>query len=204
MIFKTFDDILSSGIKYQVLYIDFPWDYKAKKPTQVYRPCLEKDGYSAINPEHLHYPTMSFKEIRSIPLKKIMDKKCAVFQWCTAPLMPSQLGVMLHNKIKYRGRITWIKTNSKQAGYDFKGMTEDLVYGRVGKIDALRSSVKNIQYAPITGHSEKPDLFRDIIDQVTSQQNLFPKLEMFARKTVNGWDQFGDQVKQVTQLEAFV
>lgn len=50
--------------------------------------------------------------------------------------------------------------------------------------------------APVTQHSRKPDVFQDLIEQISPG----PYLEMFARRQRLGWDTWGDEALEHVQL----
>lgn len=197
MIFSTLEELLLCGKKYSKIYIDLPWKYKSQKPTTAKRPSAMGVSMNA----DYYYPTMTIEQMKSLPMNEICADNSVLFEWVTNPFLQEGLFLMNHFGFKYVTTITWNKTNGKGGGYWFRGYTEHLLFGVKGKVKSFRSMTKNIQDAPITKHSEKPDLFRKIIESVG--QELEPKLEMFARKEIQGWDQYGNQVQKVISLESF-
>jgi N6-adenosine-specific RNA methylase IME4 len=60
-----------------------------------------------------------------------------------------------------------------------------------GSIERKDASISQIIYSPIEEHSKKPDIVRDKIVKLCG--NL-PRIELFARKKVKGWDTYGNEV----------
>jgi N6-adenosine-specific RNA methylase IME4 len=54
--------------------------------------------------------------------------------------------------------------------------------------------MKNIIRAPVGKHSEKPEVFRELIEKLTVDMPDRAMLEMFARKHTPGWSVWGNQV----------
>lgn len=196
-VFTSIDTLVQSGILYGKIYMDLPWKYKSQKPTTAKRPSAMGVSMNA----DYYYPTMTIDEMKTLPINQISAKNSVLFEWVTNPFLQEGLELMKYFGFKYVTMITWNKSNGKGGGYWFRGMTEHLLFGVKGKVKSFRSMTKNIQEAKITKHSEKPDLFRKIIESVGV--DLEPKLEMFARQEFQGWNQYGNQVKQVTPLEAW-
>lgn len=74
-----------------------------------------------------------------------------------------------------------------------RGSHELLLFGSRGKAHMPPTEVrpKSVQFAPITEHSAKPELFYDIIEACSPG----PRLEMFARNARPGWAVFGNEVE---------
>lgn len=165
------------SVKYQVIYADPPWQYRNKKT-----------GGSLCSGAAQKYSTLSTEELCSIPVGDIADKNAVLFLWATAPMLPDALKVISAWSFKYKGLIVWQKM-SWGLGFWFRGQIELLLFGVRGKIKAFRSQRPNFIQAKAGGHSEKPEEFRRLIEEAT--QGMGPRLELFATKTVPGWDCWG-------------
>ena len=60
-----------------------------------------------------------------------------------------------------------------------------------GKPKRVSKSVHQVIYEPVREHSRKPDTARKRIVELCG--NL-PRIELFAREKVDGWDSWGDQI----------
>lgn len=145
----------------------------------------------SLTPEY-YYKTMPLQDIKNLPVQEISDKKSVLFLWATTPLIKEALDVMQTWDFKYVTMITWHKTNNKGPGYWFRGYTEHLLFGIKGSIKSFRSRIRNIQEARVLKHSQKPELFRKLIEQIAPTLN--PRIELFARQKVDGWDVWGNEV----------
>lgn len=175
-----------SDKKYQVIYADPPWSYKNKRTGGTM-----KSGADA------HYPTMTISEIQS--LKIPAAKNSVVFLWATVPLLPEAFSVLDAWGFKYKTMITWRKIMSLGMGFWWRGQCEHLLFGVKGNVKAFRMQEPNFIQEKVCKHSEKPEVFRAMIERATP--HLPDKLEMFARGTpASGWDVFGNEVENSIEL----
>ena len=75
---------------------------------------------------------------------------------------------------------TWTRANS-----------ELCLLATKGKPKRLSASVKSIIDTPIEQNSKKPDCVRDKIVELCGD---LPRIELFARQKVEGWDCWGNEV----------
>ena len=64
-------DIYNTTNKYQVILADPPWDFKTYSE--------KGEGRNASQ----HYVTQDLNWIKSLPVKSLADKRCALFMWVT-------------------------------------------------------------------------------------------------------------------------
>ena len=83
-------------------------------------------------------------------------------------------------------------------GFWWRGQCEHLLVGIKGKIKPFRMQEPNFIQAKVERHSQKPELFRALIDRATKTLN--GKVELFARKETEGWDVFGNEVNNSIKL----
>jgi site-specific DNA-methyltransferase (adenine-specific) len=60
-----------------------------------------------------------------------------------------------------------------------------------GKVKPIRHNVRQLVEAIRYNHSQKPDEVRDRIVQLMGD---LPRIELFARQKVDGWDVWGNEV----------
>ena len=60
-----------------------------------------------------------------------------------------------------------------------------------GSIERQSRGVHQIVYEPVREHSRKPDCIRDKIAKLCGD---LPRIELFARQKVEGWDCWGNEV----------
>ena len=168
--------------KYQIIYADPAWKYK------------HNWGNGAC--EH-SYQTMTNHEIKSLPVNEIADEQCHLYLWVTNPFLETGLQVCREWGFEYKTLITWLKTYSNGEpemgmGYYFRGCTEHLIFGIKGKKKINNKKTRNFFKAiNPKRHSQKPSSVRDMIVNCSGD---VPRIELFARQKVKGWDSWGNDV----------
>ncbi len=165
---------------YRVWYADPPWEYG-----QV----IDKYG-----PAERHYATMTLDEICALgdDIKKRTAENAVLFLWTTAPKLRDAFAVMDAWGFRYSGAMfVWDKVRHNFGHYN--SVRHELllicVKGSCPPDTAeLVDSVQSIERTP--EHSEKPEEFRAIIDRLYPHG---PRIELFARKKVEGWARWGGE-----------
>lgn len=178
--------------KFSVIYADPPWAYTDRRT----RPGPK--GNFAGSAAH-HYPTMSVSELCDLPVNEIADGPSLLFLWATWPLMPHWNEVITAWGFTYKTiAFDWIKTGSSGrprpgGGSYTRSNSEVCLLAVKGKGASLIKghSIVNTHLAPRTRHSEKPDLFRQLIVQLVGD---VPRIELFARANYPGWDAYGNEL----------
>jgi len=174
------------GKKYKIIYADPPWQYRVYSK--------KGQGRSAEN----HYHTMNIKDIMALPVDKIADKDCILFLWITFPCLKEGIEVMERWGFKYKTcGFNWVKRNKKKNTY-FMGLgfwtrsnSEVCLIGTKGQPKRVSKSVPQICDARIMEHSRKPAEIRERIVELCGE---LPRIELFARDKVKGWDSLGDEM----------
>jgi len=174
------------GKKYKIIYADPPWQYRVYSK--------KGQGRSAEN----HYHTMNIKDIMALPVDKIADKDCILFLWITFPCLKEGIEVMERWGFKYKTcGFNWVKRNKKKNTY-FMGLgfwtrsnSEVCLIGTKGQPKRVSKSVPQICDARIMEHSKKPAEIRERIVELCGE---LPRVELFARDKVKGWDSLGDEI----------
>lgn len=187
--------------KYNIIYADPPWRYD------------ENWGNGAAEN---NYDLMNFDEIKSLPVKNITDDSCHLYLWYTNSFVREAHELCDAWGFTYKQTLTWVKLydNNKinmGMGYYFRGATEHILFGVKGVLPRLRKDLINVVettghavYEKNNGfgnHSEKPNKFRDII---VKHSGDLPRIELFARTKIHGWDVWGNDEKlNAKPLEEF-
>lgn len=175
--------------KYNIIYADPPWSYHNKRT-----------GGSMNSGSESKYPTMALKEICNLDIKSISSKDSCLFLWATVPLLPEAFQVMKSWCFEYKTMITWRKIMSLGMGYWLRGQCEHLLLGTKGNIKAFRLQEPNFIQCKVLKHSQKPEKFRTLIEKATSKMPHQNRIELFARKRVEGWDAYGgNDLSNITQ-----
>lgn len=183
-------------MKYKIILIDCPWAYNRTGG----QACVTK------------YKRMSDKDIYNLPINDIAADDCALLCWMTFPKLSEGIkAIESWGFIIKTVFVTWIKLNPNNGKPFFgvgsytksnaevcmlcsKGSTANLLPPRKSQvgpdyIGKLRNdSMSSVLLYPRTEHSAKPPIVRTMI------QDMFidcPKIEIFARQRVDGWDSIG-------------
>jgi N6-adenosine-specific RNA methylase IME4 len=173
-------------MEYSIIYADPAWNYTA---TSNKIPSRAKDGQT--------YNAMRMIDIYDykIPPTK---KDCILFMWATAPLFPEALYTIKSWGFEYKTiAFTWIKKN--KCGSNFWGMgswtrsnPEYCLLAVKGNPKSISHSVHSVIETVIEEHSKKPNIVREKIVELCGD---LPRIELFARQKIEGWDSIGDQLK---------
>jgi len=171
--------------KYNIIYADPPWSYKDKA----------KAGNRGAA---FKYPTQSKDWIDNLPVKNIAEDDCALFLWVTMPKLNECWQLIEKWGFEYKtSAFTWIKKNKKANSF-FWGMgsftranAELCLIATRGKPKRISAAVHSVIYSPIEKHSKKPDEARKRIVELMGD---IPRIELFAREKVEGWDVWGNEV----------
>lgn len=127
---------------------------------------------------------------------------CALFIWATFPQIADALRVMETWGFTYKtAAFVWVKKNRKSdtpfwgmgaytranAEICLLGVTPDFRASEQIKSHAVHQIIE----APVMEHSVKPDETRRRIVELLGD---VPRIELFARQRVPGWDAWGDEI----------
>lgn len=182
--------------KYQIIYADPPWAYKDKRDKHP-RLCGGAAKY---------YPTMKLEDIKALPIKNISEENSILFLWVTFPNLQEGLDVIKSWGFKYKTLgFSWIKTNKQDGkpffgiGYYTKSNCEVCLIGIKGRPPKASNSISSVVISPREEHSKKPEQIRE---KIVAFCGDVPRIELFARKKTEGWDVWGNEIKQeMNELE---
>lgn len=180
-------DIFNTDKKYSIVYADPPWTFKT----------YSEKGREKKSAE-VHYPCMKKEDIQNLPIPNICDDNCILFLWVTFPCLEEGLELIKKWGFKYKTcGFTWVKRNKKSnsyftgLGYWTRANAELCLIATKGKPKRISKSVKQVCDARIMEHSKKPNEIRDRIVELCGD---LPRIELFARQHVDGWDCWGNEV----------
>jgi N6-adenosine-specific RNA methylase IME4 len=172
---------------FDIVYADPPWFYYG---SQI------KDAAAA-----KHYPLMSQEDLARLPVRSIMSKRAALFMWATGPRLDFALDLIARWGLHFRGvAYVWVKTNRRgniisgqgvpptftKPTTEFVLSATTMAAGRPFPILDLAQS--QVILHPRGLHSEKPPLFRELIEKLCGDRQ---KIELFARTRAPGWQSWG-------------
>lgn len=168
--------------KYNIIYADPPWSYNDKS-------CIGSVQ---------EYDTLDLEDIKNLPISDITDDNAVLFLWATYPLLQEALDVIKSWGFIYKGiAFQWIKLNSKNGKPFFglgrwtRGNTEPCLLATKGKPKRNSNKVFQLIQSPIQNHSAKPNIARD---KITELIGPLPRIELFSRDIVEGWDAWGNEI----------
>tara|TARA_Y100001938_G_scaffold139266_1_gene205889 strand:- start:155 stop:694 length:540 start_codon:yes stop_codon:yes gene_type:complete len=172
--------------KYNIIYADPPWKYKVWS------------GKGQKKTADNHYQTLNIEDIKSLPINEIADVNCILFIWITYPCLIEGIETIKSWGFTYKTcGFSWIKKNKKSdslfwgLGYWTRANNEICLLATKGKPTRISKRVHQVVLDKIREHSRKPDCVRERIVQLCGD---LPRIELFARQKVNGWDSWGNEI----------
>lgn len=182
-------------MKYKVIYADPPWDYgNTKNMTGQFWGMADK-----------HYPVMKLNDIKNLKINEICDEDCFLFLWTTSPFLEKSFEVIKSWGFKFATvGFVWIKMKNDMSSVRGDGLgkytisnAEYCLIARKGKYWRNSKKVKQIIQSPKTIHSEKP---HDVRDRIIELCGDVPRIELFSRKKIQGWDSWGNEINNDINL----
>lgn len=183
-------------MKYSTIVADPPWPFTWQAGT----------GGRRRNKTELGYSVMSLADI--LTFRPPSDGDSTLFLWTIQPFLHSgaaQAVAITWGFDTRVGEIVWRKPNFGTGVFPRCGHETCLIYKRNGG-SLRRSAARNVHsvqewaqdYSNHGGkrHSAKPDGFYDLIEQGFNG----PYLELFARRQRLGWDTWGNEALNHTDL----
>lgn len=164
---------------FPVIYADPPWEYSN---TGLGGNVADK------------YPTMSTDDICGMRVADKSTSNAVLFLWATNPLLEDALRVVKAWGFEYKTNFAWTKTTQTTGFYCYGRHELLLVCVRGSALPKPDSLVASHVHAASGEHSRKPDEFYALIERMYDG----PYLELFARRTREGWTAFGNEAA-VTQ-----
>lgn len=165
---------------YNVVLADPPWTYKTDMHT----------GHRSTD----HYPSMSYDEMASMPVRDWCADQCVLFMWTTGPNLDQAIRLGQAWGFNYKQvAFVWDKGRTLAGNYTITQCEFVLVFRpKRGKLpDRGRTNVRQYFEERKRQHSRKPEYVQDMIEQMYPDAR---RLEMFARRSRPGWDVWGNEV----------
>ena len=182
-------DIFTTDKKYSITYADPPWQYFTYSE--------KGKGRSAES----HYQTMPKSEIQRLPIPRISAKDSVLFLWAAAPCLMEAFELIAAWGFTYKTvGFTWIKQCKKSdklfmgMGFYTRANAEFCLLATKGKtLERKSRSVSSVIVSHIEEHSKKPN---EIRERIVTLFGDVPRIELFARQTVAGWDCWGNETEK--------
>jgi N6-adenosine-specific RNA methylase IME4 len=169
-------------------------------------PWPESGGVKIKRGADRHYPLMKVEAIKALQVNGAHVSELALpdshlYLWATNNYLMAAGEVMKAWGYRYVTAITWAKTGKPGLGQYFRGRTEHLLFGVRGKVpyrtlpSGKRAQGTTLVTQPRGKHSEKPEMFHDLIEMVSPGRYI----ELFARRRPTGvrslfWSVWGNEV----------
>lgn len=179
-------DIYNTNKKYNIIYADPAWSYDF--------------GKSSSRFVGNKYDTMSKQDICNLPVKDITADNAVLLMWITFPKLDWAFDVIKAWGFNYKTcAFTWIKQNKKSQslfwgmGYYTRSNAEICLLATKGKtLERKSHGIHSVIISHIEEHSKKPAETRDRIVELFGD---IPRIELFARQSVKGWDCWGNEIQ---------
>lgn len=183
--------------KYQIIYMDPPWDYGGKMQYDKSTIKSENMGFKKnifLSSASFKYPTLKLKDLIKLDINKIVDEKsCLLFMWTTGPQLSNSIKLGETWGFEYKTMaFVWDKMIHNPGRYTLS-QTEFCLVFKKGTIPSPRGArnVKQLVQSPRNAHSAKP---LEVIDRITKMFPKQNKIELFARNNFNDWDNWGLEI----------
>ncbi len=161
--------------RYRTIVADPPWQYGKPKGTKA------GAGY--------YYDTMPLASICELPVAGMAEDDAHLWIWGTNMKLDWAYEVARAWGFDPTTLLTWCKTQPGVGAY-LRNNTEHCLLATRGKPQTPDDKpIASYFIWPRRAHSEKPDAFYDLVEQVSPG----PYLEMFSRRARLGWDTWGDE-----------
>jgi N6-adenosine-specific RNA methylase IME4 len=165
--------------RYRCLVIDPPWPQST-----VGRFALPRHS----RPDALPYQTMTVQDIREMPVATLADEAAHLWLWTTNRHLEDAFSLMRAWGFTYLTTVTWVKPSG--LGAYFASTTQHVLFGYYQRCRFPLARWRPTHFhATPKRHSEKPEAFYDLVRQVSPG----PRLDMFARRAIDGFDAWGDE-----------
>lgn len=176
--------------KYKIIYADPPYRFSQG----INRRKNIRDKFGTNEELSLQYPTMSDKEIIDLRVGELADEQCVLFLWTTDAHLEIAIKALNNWGFKYKTiAFCWNKKRGFMGKWTVK-QCEICLLATKGTSHKLLKSFKEKSYLEEnkTAHSSKPSEIRNRIERMFGD---VPRIELFAREKPNGWDIWGNELK---------
>jgi N6-adenosine-specific RNA methylase IME4 len=177
---------------YRVVVADPPWSFNDKLP-----------GKS--RGAEKNYAVLSIEELRAFPLPDIADD-AYLFMWRVASQVEEAYSVVrawgFEPGFEPKTELVWRKLTSTGdkphfgMGRTLRAAHETCVVATRGRPKPKSHSIRSVFEAPVGRHSQKPEAFFDLVEQLTDG----PYVELFARRFRPGWTCLGNELPATVAL----
>ena len=181
--------LANTELPYDVVVADPPW----KLPASVH----SKESPGNVQ----HYPTMSLDEIVGLPVPHLLREGGWLFLWSIDSMLHHAFHILDSWGLEYYQALVWVKRRPSTIKTFFARYQEYVLVARSkrpwrpnygllsgGKRSVFEGDVP--EKVNDSRHAVKPDWLQDVLDEGFPDSR---KIELFARRTREGWDAWGNE-----------
>ena len=177
-------------MKFQTIVSDPAWNFNDSLPTYSSGSSFGHRGAAG------HYDCIKMDDLKKIKIPNIADD-AVLFLWKVAAMPEEAYDVIRAWGFTPKSELVWLKrtkTGKRHFGMGryVRGEHETCVIAAKGRGHKLvkTKNIRSTFEAPAGKHSEKPDIFYNIVEEMVEG----PYLELFSRKIRPGWICLGNEV----------
>lgn len=170
-------------MKYSCIVIDPPWP---QRMTGNFK--RARDGFNRTL--KLPYKTMSLEDIAAMGLADRAGDGAHCWLWTTNSHLADSFNILAGWGFTYLNTVTWVKPSG--LGAWFANTTQHCLFGYYKKCQFPLARWRPTHFNAVVKpgeHSRKPDAFYDLVRSISPG----PRLDMFARRVIEGFDGWGDE-----------
>ena len=150
---------------------------------------------------------MTLDDILGLPVAELSLPQSHLYLWVPNALILEGLEVMKRWGFTYKTNLVWYKIrkdggpDGRGVGFYFRNVTELILFGTRGSLRTSQPGRRqvNIITSRKREHSRKPDELYKIIESCSPG----PYLELFARHTKPNWSQWGNEIAEALEDDAY-
>lgn len=180
--------------KFNIILADPPWRFKNWNMAELARRGEKWARRNGRSP----YDVMDLKDICALPIKDLAARDSVLFLWVTDPKLEEGFEIIKAWGFTYVSvGFYWVKQNPSGVGFHFglgygtRANPEICLQAKRGNgLRRVCNKVPRLVISPLQEHSKKP---ADVRDRIVRLYGDVPRLELFARQRVAGWQVWGNQ-----------
>ena len=141
---------------------------------------------------------MTIEDIKDLPIKDLVTDDASLFLWTQDAHLKTALNVGEAWGFEYKTiAFVWDKQNFGMGYWTRKGAEICLLFTK-GHPKRISGGVRQFISEKSLVHSKKPD---EVRNRIVKLMGDLPRIELFARQKVDGWDCWGNEVDSDIDLQ---
>ena len=185
-------------MKYRTIVVDPPWSYtqhwqRSEQWRSLSGRMFKRGGFmgrytAGARGAAAQYDCMTLEQIAALPISEWADNDSHLYLWTTNAFLKDSFPILEGWSFTFKTMLTWTKTQLGMGLY-YRNTTEHVLFGISGSLKCLRRDVPTHFTAARRSHSQKPEVFYDIVQSMSPG----PYLDVFSRQQRLGWDTWGNE-----------